>query len=391
MKRIKVIYFGVLVVLAIAFLLSGCKTKERNNQSNDRNSYSIKGDRGNSTGNISNGGYVVSKAGVVYYYDGTVNAIYKDESDGTGPIQYVKDAGGNLNLADNWIIYASEGDGKIYRVSLDGAEKEKICDDKCNFLNVIGEWIFYVNESDNNRIYKIKIDGSEKTRINDSESTRINVDGEWIYYCKLSKEDSEEIGDSFYYPFGELYKLRVDGTEETKLSDVKASFLNVVGDWIYYSDVNDGISLYKMKTDGTEKSKIIDDNCYDVNVAGENIYYSDMSVSLHKTDINGKNKVTIGEDGRYMNINIAGDWLYLKLWNGDENSYYKIKTDGSAKLKLNKDETGEFRVTEEQALKYIADNYVGYEGLTIDYIAEKSRYGVSWENPGGGSGGILGN
>ena len=333
---------GALIIATT--LLSGCQTAkvERDNYPNSTSNQNVestldydfsKASRGNLAGNIANSGYVVMKDEWIYYFDSEKNSIYRVDIEGNNPVKITEDGGFNLNVIDDWIIYSSESDGKIYRVKLDGTKKEKVCDDKSNFLNVLGDWVFYVNESEENRIYKIKLDGSERIKINDIGSTRINVIGEWVYYCKLENENDEN-GENFYSPFGEIYKVKVDGTENSKISEVKASFLNVIDDWIYYSDVNDGVSLFRMKINGSEVSKIVDGNCYYINVSKDSIFFSDMSSGLYKVDLDGTNKRSIGENGRYMNINLAGEWLYLKLWSGDENGFYRIKNDGTGKTKV---------------------------------------------------------
>lgn len=77
--------------------------------------------------------------------------------------------------------------------------------------------------------------------------------GDWIYYIKNGNK---------------IYKIKINGTEETKLADVKnARALSVVGNNIYYvgaSDVStdvhhrsDSISIYKGSTDSSYSSILI--------------------------------------------------------------------------------------------------------------------------------------
>lgn len=383
-------------IFLFTFLPCGCKTNiqrdypvQQNNGNTTSNGYNGS-NRGNSIGNISNGGYIANYNDWIYYYDGDKNSIYKFKKDEIDSTKIINTTGTNINIVDGWIIYTNlEDDHKIYRCKLDGSQKEKLNNDRSNYLNVFGNWIYYVNESDGNKIYKIKLNGDNRTKINNTESTRINVIEDWIYYCKVEEEAIEEFGDNFYSPFGEIYKIKTDGTQETKISDAKASFLNVVGNWIYYSDVNDGVNLYKMRIDGNEATKIVDGNCYYVNVTKENIYFSDMSSALFKVDLDGKNKTSIGVKGRCMNINAVDEWLYFELETGEENGFYKIKNDGTGLTKITStvNKGNKTAVTKEQVLRYIARNYADNEGLTIEYLQETNRYGVSWENPGGGTGG----
>ena len=57
-------------------------------------------------------------------------------------------------------------------------------------------------------------------------------DGEWVYY----RSESD---------WG-LYRARTDGSEQTQLlppEDYAPSSINVLGDWVYFSNFRDGFSL----------------------------------------------------------------------------------------------------------------------------------------------------
>jgi hypothetical protein len=74
----------------------------------------------------------------------------------------------------------------------------------------------------------------------------------------FNSTDSSEHGDAR----GKLYKIKTDGTNKTKITDEYASYVNVSGDWIYYSNLNETervLELYKIKTDGTNRTKINND------------------------------------------------------------------------------------------------------------------------------------
>ncbi|OLN31749.1 Basic protein [Desulfosporosinus metallidurans] len=94
-------------------------------------------------------------------------------------------------------------------------------------------------------LYKIRTDGTGKTKLNSDQSYDINVVGDWIYYSNVS--------DNMY-----LYKIRTDGTGETKLNNDKSQSISVVGDWIYYFTKPSNTSgiHYKIRTDGTENQQV---------------------------------------------------------------------------------------------------------------------------------------
>lgn len=64
--------------------------------------------------------------------------------------------------------------------------------------------------------------------------------GQWVYYVNIIDN-------------GSIYRMKEDGSSKVKLGGEKASFLNVVDQWIYYASNN---TIYKMKIDGSEIKKI---------------------------------------------------------------------------------------------------------------------------------------
>ena len=81
---------------------------------------------------------------------------------------------------------------------------------------------------------------------------------------------------------GPLYTIRTDGTGRQKLcNDERSWSVNVVGDWIYYSNGSDDYKLYSIRTDGTGRQKLIDDMADYINVVGERIYYYSRNEFSH--------------------------------------------------------------------------------------------------------------
>ena len=214
MKRVRLINLLLAPIIIVA-LFSGCSPAVNT--------------QGNTSGNIANGGYAAAQG--------------------------------------SWIYYSSKSEGKMYKEKKDGSEKTAVTNDSASDINVAGDWIYYKNNSDGGRIYKIKADGTGRTRLNDVNSNSINVSGEWIYYY------AGGIIEGF-----KLYKMKLDGTGITKLSEdripLNSSFC-VEGEWIYYTTGSTlSGSIYKMKTDGTGKTKINEDKSAYINIAGDWIYFS---------------------------------------------------------------------------------------------------------------------
>ena len=124
----------------------------------------------------------------------------------------------------------------------------------------------------------------------DAQANHLNVVDDWIYFSDLT--------DRNYC----ISKARTDGTDIMKLTDDLSSFLNISDGWIFYTNESEENKLYKMRLDGSEKIKLSEDVVNSPNVVGEEIYY----------------------------IKFDGDFYYYNY--GTENGkLYKIKTYGGGR------------------------------------------------------------
>lgn len=107
-----------------------------------------------------------------------------------------------------------------------------------------GNWIYYINDNDGYSIYKIHTAGSGQTKLNDDSSSSINVVGDWIYYnvAEGPRKFGEIIDTDWKF---NIFKMRTDGSNQTRLNDDISFDLTVVEDWIYYRRLfyNDSGSL----------------------------------------------------------------------------------------------------------------------------------------------------
>ena len=293
--------------------------------------------RGNTVGNIVNGGLVAEHNGWIYYritimtgWATTDGATYKVRSDGSkhDPLNthsYISD----INVVDDWIYYSNIYDfSSTYKVRTDGNDPVKINNDDALGLNVVGDWIYYLNYSDDdgshrrdNRIYKIRTDGRERTKLTDTHSLYLNVVDDWIYFSNLDDEYN-------------IYKIRTDGSEKTKVNNDYSKYINVIGDWIYYCNGSDGFAIYKIRTDGSERTKLSDDIPGTLNVYEGWIYYTNRedNDTIYKLRTDGKGRMQINNE-RTRNIYVVEDWLYYEI-TGENIGLYKIRFDGSERQQI---------------------------------------------------------
>jgi len=151
---------------------------------------------------------------------------------------------------DGWVYYSiyatnEAGAWEAYRIRTDGTENAKIADVQLYSTCIENDRIYYIygDEVSGSQIYSMDLDGANKKRIADGiMAVKINVAGDWIYYVDYSA----------------VYKIKTDGTEMTKLSDVPSSNyidMNILGDWIYLT--GDGCSVHKVRTDWVDFQDVV--------------------------------------------------------------------------------------------------------------------------------------
>lgn len=185
------------------------------------------------------------------------------------------------------------------------------------FIATQGDWVYYANIRYNYYLYKMRTDGSEKQILTKGSVHSLNVVGEWIYYTDDSPNGSG------------LYKIRIDGSQKTKLSSNVYYWVYVVNDCIYYAESDLGSNIFKMKTDGTGIEKICSDNCSRPNVVGDWIYYTDRDTDVaYKIRTDGTKRTRLHSEFTCYDLVVDGSVAF-----GLENTdLQKINTDGSGFL-----------------------------------------------------------
>jgi hypothetical protein len=187
-----------------------------------------------------------------------------------------------------------------------------------------GDWIFFSDHNNNKRLSRIHKVKGDKTILNTSQVNNINVVGEWIFYC--------EVNYKFITPINKLNKIKTDGSSKMLLTEDNCQYINVIDDWIYYCNKGDNLKIYKIKTDGTNKTKLTDDRADYLNVIDDYAYYSNISDkrNIYRIHINGTARMKINE-GQSTYLNVSNGWIYYA--EGNEN-LCKIRVDGKDKTLL---------------------------------------------------------
>ena len=183
------------------------------------------------------------------------------------------------------------------------------------FVTSQGDWVYFCRIDENLALYKMHQDGSELTRVSTVRATSLDVIGDWIYY--VDTDDNKP------------YRMRTDGSRRTKLSDDQCSFMTVSGDFMYYDNGSDNGCLYRAKIDGSEKTKLSDVTAMFSCVAGDWAYYSAKSEAggLLRTPVAGGQAQTVAP-GFAQSYCATDAWVYYIDMN-DFCALRRVRPDGS--------------------------------------------------------------
>ncbi len=274
--------------------------------------------QGNTAGNLINGGIAALQGDWIYYRSNDNEKIYKVKTDGSGQSKVNDDRSLYINVIGNWIYYVnSDDDNRIYKIRTDGSGREKVNDEESWFLKVVGDWIYYYSEG----VYKIRTDGTERTHLISERAGSLNVFGDWIYFVNIDRE---------------ICRIRTDGSGFEIIENAhRASRLNVVDEWIYHIWSYDaGSYIYRVRNDGSGYEQVTGNEAIDLNIDGNWIYYTNLEddLKIYKLQIEGDKHRKVNEDNSW-NINLVDDWIFYENRN-DEGRIYKIRTDGSERQRV---------------------------------------------------------
>jgi len=231
--------------------------------------------------------YINALGGWVYYAkDGST--IYRVRTNGKDEAPLTTVRATYVSVVDGWVYYRSEADkGAIYRVKADGSGATKLNSHDSRCINVVDGWIYYVDAAGSQAVkglvYKMKVDGSGQVQLGKMVASDLNVAGGYIYYTEHPEGKPVTTG-----------RMKADGSEATAIAQDNWRYLNVAGDWMYCAPDKDSGYLYRARLDGSGATKLSDDKHVSwINVVGDWVYYDVAGGDPQwvKVDGNGRHPV----------------------------------------------------------------------------------------------------
>ena len=271
------------LVLSVLVLFPGCSRDEGAVVSDPP--VGVVNCTGNTNGNLNNGGLAAGKDGWIYYVENAPladagntldlpieNLIKKMRSDGSG----VDSVGGsivgmvsNLIIDGNWIYYCvKDYDNRLqslHKRDLQGTKDVLLAsfkrDDYAERTFFVADgWVYYLKQDRLmvDVLYKIRTDGTEETKL--------------LEFDKRARVSDLNLRDGYFYfllcdydlMIHSIIRLRADGSGLTILAEfdsrkVWTEDLLVEGDALYYrlvENLSDDAGLYRMSLDGKEHNLV---------------------------------------------------------------------------------------------------------------------------------------
>lgn len=269
--------------------------------------------------------------------------------------------GGNVAYQDNYTYFSNSG---IWRLDNKTGITERISSLRAECINVIGDRIYFLKDTSTSpdfinyqwgRLYSIKTDGNDLRMVSDEYIKYFYIKDGWIYYIN----ESDGIGKKWFsgeyvkagymwnYPaemyfHGRIYRMRLDGTERTKLTDEGAFCFYIYNEQIYYYDGCSDGTYYKVNLDGSGKT-LLEGQWFRV-WDGYGYYYFTETESTGKKTVELRRHTNAGLHKTVLPTNeSATSWeilfhtdkmYYMEYQSSNSRTIYVADLDGSNKRKL---------------------------------------------------------
>lgn len=306
-SRILLAVLALALVIYVAIHLFATRTKFHDTYVN-----------GNTAGNLYNGGLFCEYDGILYFanpQDGF--RLYSMPVEGGTAKKICNDRVTYLNVDEHYIYYARDNQNQgglfsflhwnnnsLCRIDRNGKHFVVLDSDPSMYASLLGDYLYYIHYDTENasQLYRVRIDGKEREKVDDSPYYTCSTNGSVLYYNGLKRdrhiysldtrtgsETTLFLGDcwmpvvegdvAYYLDVSNDYRLtRADlNTQETRaLTQERVDCFNVAGGYIYYAR-NEDPALCRMKIDGSDQEEIMSGIFTDIHVTSRYAYFCPLN------------------------------------------------------------------------------------------------------------------
>lgn len=298
---------------------------------NNKFIYNADNATGNSAGNLYNGGLFCEHEGKIYFANPADNSyLYRMDSDCTNPVRLNTDSIAYINVDGNHIYYVKNNFSPnsvgtvlrgnlfgLYRTDLKGKNSVALYNQLTGTLALCGNYIYYQHYDGVNDtcLYKIKIDCTEDTKISSYNYNPACVYNGNVYFSNIQgdhnvlKLSNSGNGTSVFY-YGNTYLPAIENN------------------CLYYIDLGDGYNLKRYQLSTKTLDLISDQRCINYNVIGNKVYYvtEGENGGLYRSNTDGSQPELVTR-GNISSVHCTSQYTFFTFY-GDE-TLYRVSSVGS--------------------------------------------------------------
>jgi len=262
-------------------------------------------ERSNTPGNSANLGRFCLKDDWVYFCN--AYGLYKETINKTNRKNLIPWGDCiNINVFEETIYFTNRLDNfYLYRINTDGSKLKRLNTEPSYHVQLVDNYLYYLTNHEtcrNCRLIRMSLDGKKKHIVFTEHIRFFLIKDNWIYFL------SEYSSGSFHCT---LSKIHVNGFGFTNLfSGVIIPDFVIYDQEIYFDNNELGkyYGLCKMKLDGTELTRVTNYGAHFINATRQWIFFTDNNGILHRIDKDGSDLIILEtEDPGWLTI--IGDWI----------------------------------------------------------------------------------
>ena len=337
--RRRILWMSMIFVVLVAIVAAvfGVRIIRRNLvASQTLTSESVK--NGNTGGNLYNGGMFCECDGIVYFANPNDNyRLYTMNAFGGEQTKLCDDSVGYINVDENYVYYTRRSDGSnksngfltfaqlgryaLCRIDKNGKHKTILDSDPSLYACLVGDYIYYVHydSEDASTMYRVGINGKDKEKVFDERSLTCSAYGSTLYFNGTLQDHN-------------IYALDASTNQVTEIYSGNAWQPIYVDGYLYFMNLNDNYSLVRVNMSSMEATTVVTEKVQNYNVYGNTIYYVNTTgdVGLYRCNTDGSN-VELVKAGNVCDINITSSYVYFRLYE-EEDIYYCTPTNSAVNV-----------------------------------------------------------
>lgn len=272
---------------------------------------------GNTAGNLYNNGLFCEHDGTIYFSNPDDNYhLYSMDITGGNVKKLQNDIVSYINADDHYVYYVRNNISKSGDLSFLHLNANSLCrydlktkkvlvldPEPSIYASLIGNYIYYIHydTATASSLYRIKIDGSEKEQINKSPLFTCSANGQYFYYNGLDSDHN-------------IYQMDTSTNSSNLICEGNYWMPSADNDNIYFLDCDQNYTLVRLNRSQEKPVSVTSDRIECYNIYGETIYFQrnnlddDAALCSIKTD--GSDYQVI-QQGNYTNLNVTAGYVYF--------------------------------------------------------------------------------